>query len=60
MDAVYAIIKITDDKQTNMALFPNLSIAAPINGELIAEMIYGTPKRKPEVTLSKPYFEILK
>ena len=46
---------MTDDKQTKKALFPNLSIAAPINGELIAEIMYGTPKRKPEVTLSKPY-----
>lgn len=55
MEAVYAIIKITEDKQTKKALFPNLSIAAPINGEVIAEIIYGTPNKNPALTLSKPY-----
>jgi len=30
-------------------------MASPRNGLVMAEMIYGTPNKKPEVTLSKPY-----
>lgn len=45
MEEVNPMMSMKDERQIKKARFPNLSMAAPRKGLIIAEMMYGIPKR---------------